>query len=63
MNIMEAKPILDNSEPASQEQIEPGHLHDGLRILARLIARDLIVRLPTQSKKNDILQANDESLS
>jgi hypothetical protein len=54
MNIMEAEPILDNLKPASQEETQPSQLQDGLRLLARLIARDLIAKLPSQTKKSGI---------
>jgi hypothetical protein len=41
---MDAKPILIDSEPSCQHDANQGHFGDGLRILARLIARDLIAK-------------------
>jgi len=51
---MNAKPILKDPEWSSQDEIGTTHLQDGLRILARIIARDLLVRRPAHAKKNDV---------
>jgi hypothetical protein len=64
MIMTEAKPILDSLEPSSQEDgTRPSHLNDGLRILARLIAQDMLSRLPSQAKQTEIQRAGHESLS
>jgi len=36
---MDAKPILNDPESLSQDEIQTSHLNDGLRILARIIAK------------------------
>ncbi len=53
------KSILSYPELLSQEEINTSHLQeDGLRILARIIARDLLARRSAHAKKNDA-KAND----
>ena len=51
---MNAKPILNDPESSSQDEIQTSHLQDGLRILARIIARDLLDRRSDHAKKNDV---------
>ena len=59
MCIMNARPILNDPESSSQDEIKTNRLQeDGLRILARIIARDLLTRRSTHTKKNDA-KAND----
>ncbi|MFC1592833.1 hypothetical protein ACFL4C_02350 [Candidatus Omnitrophota bacterium] len=48
-----AKLILNDCEPSSQDGIQTSHLQDGLRILARIIARDLLARRSADAKRND----------
>ena len=55
---MNAKPILNDPESLSQDDTQTSHLNDGLRILARIIARDLLARRPAYAKKNDV-KVND----
>jgi len=59
---MNAKSILSHSELLSQDEIQTSHLQDGLRILARIIARDLLARRSAHAKKNDG-KANDTQVS
>ena len=51
---MNAKPILNDLESLSQGEIQTSHLQDGLRILARIIARDLLARRSARAKKSDV---------
>ena len=63
MYTMDAKLILNNPESSSQDEIKTIHLpEDGLRILARVIARDLLTRRSAYTKKNDV-EANDTQAS
>jgi hypothetical protein len=59
---MNAKPILNDPESSSQDEIQTSHLQDGLRILARIIARDLLARRSAHAKKNDV-KADDTQAS
>ena len=60
---MNAKSILNDPESSSQDDFKTGHLQeDGLRILARIIARDLLARRSAHAKKNDI-KADDAQAS
>ena len=59
MCIMNARPILNDPESSSQDEFKTSHLQeDGLRILARIIAHDLLARRSAHTKKNDT-KAND----
>ncbi len=51
---MNAKPILNDPESLSQDEVQIRHLQDGLRILARIIAHDLLARRSAHAKKNDV---------
>ncbi len=62
MLMANAKPIVNDSDDSSQTVIETGHPDDGLRILARIIARDLLARRSVHAKNIDI-QANDKHVS
>jgi hypothetical protein len=42
MYVMNDKSILSHPEPLSQDEIETTPLQNGLRVLARMIARDLV---------------------
>jgi hypothetical protein len=53
MFIVSDMQILNNHEPSSQDEIQTRHPHDGLRLLARLIARDILARRSVHAKKND----------
>ena len=59
---MNAKPILNDPESSSQDEIQTSHLQDGLRILARIIARDLLARRSAHVRKNDV-KADDTQAS
>ena len=63
MCIMDTKAILNDPEPSSQDGIITSHLQeDGLRILARIIARDLLARRSAHAKKNNA-KSNDAQAS
>ena len=57
-----ANPILNDPESSSQDEIQTSHLQDGLRILARIIARNLLARRSAHAKKNDV-KADDTQAS
>ena len=60
---MDATPILDDLQQSSQGENNSSHLQeDGLRILARIIARDLLAKRSMHAKKNDV-KANDTQVS
>ena len=59
---MNAKPILNDPESSSQDEIQTSHLQDGLRILAKIISRDLLARSSAHAKKNDV-KADDTQAS
>jgi len=50
---MGAKPIFNDPELFSQDETRTSHLQDGLRILARIIARELLAKRSMHAKKND----------
>jgi hypothetical protein len=52
------KRILNNPEPLSQDGIQASYPYDGLRLLARLIARDLLAKRSTDMEKN-VAKADD----
>ena len=52
MYVVSDKQILNNPEPSSQDENQMSHPHDGLRLLAKLIAHDLLARRSTLVKKN-----------
>ena len=54
MLMADAKPIVNDSDDSSQAGIERSHPDDGLRILARIIARDLLARRSMRTKKYDV---------
>jgi hypothetical protein len=54
MYVINAKLILNDPESSSQDEIQTSHLQDGLRILARIIARDLLARRSAHAKKPDV---------
>ena len=62
MLMANAKPIVNDSDDSSQAGIERSHPDDGLRILARIIARDLLARRSVHAKNNDG-QANATQVS
>ena len=59
---MNAKPILNDPESSSQDEIQTSHLQDGLRILARIIAHGLLAKRSAYVKKNDV-KADDAQAS
>jgi len=59
---MNAKSILNDPQPSSQDEIRRSCPQDGLCILARIIARDFLVRRSAHAKKNDG-KANDTQVS
>ncbi|TET40656.1 MAG: hypothetical protein E3J66_06600 [Dehalococcoidia bacterium] len=56
------KSILSHPELLSQDGIRTSRLDDGLRILARIIARDLLAKRSMHAKKNYV-KANDTQVS
>ncbi len=56
------KSILSHPELLSQDEIRTSRLDDGLRILAKIIARDLLAKRSMHAKKNDV-KANDTQVS
>jgi len=62
VSVMNANPILNDPESSSQDEIQTSHLQDGLRILARIIARDLLAKRLAHAKKDDI-KADDTQAS
>ncbi len=63
MYYMNAKPILNDPESSSQDEIKTSHLQEGgLRILARILARDLLAKRSMHAEKNDV-KANDTQVS
>lgn len=62
MFIMNVKLILNDPESSSQDGIQRSHLQDGLRILVRIITRDLMARRSAHTKKDD-LKVNDKHVS
>lgn len=52
MYIVSGKQILNNPDRSSQDEMQTGRPQSGLRILARLIARDLLARRSTLTKEN-----------
>jgi hypothetical protein len=62
MYIMDAKLILNGSESLSQDKIQASRLNDGLRILARIIARDLLDRRSAYANKKAV-KVNDTHVS
>jgi hypothetical protein len=58
----DAKPIVNDSDDSSQAGFERSHPDDGLRILGRIIARDLLARRYVHAKKNDV-KVNDTHVS
>ncbi len=59
---MNDKLILNDPESLSQDEIKTSPLNDGLRILARIIARDPLARCSAYEKKNDV-KVNDTRVS
>ena len=56
------KSILSHPELLSQDGIRTSRLDDGLRILARIIARDLLAKRSMHAKKNNV-KADDAQAS
>jgi hypothetical protein len=60
---MNSKPIVNHSELLSQDGSETSRPDDdGLRLLGRIIARDLLARRSAHAKKNDV-KVNDTHVS
>ena len=57
-----AKLILNGLSSLSQDELQISRLNDRLRILARIIARDLLARRSAYTKKNDV-RVNDTHVS
>jgi hypothetical protein len=52
MYIMNHEPIVDHSDSSSQDGQEDSRFDDGIRILGRIIARNLLAKRLAQTKKN-----------
>lgn len=53
MLMADAKDIIHDDGYASQDSVERSHLDDGLRILARIIARYLLAKRSVRSRNSD----------
>ncbi len=62
MYIMNTKPILNGSEPPSQYDIQTSRPDNGLRILAKIIARDLLSKRSIHTSNKDV-DAHDPQVS
>jgi hypothetical protein len=60
---MIAKSILNDLESSSQDEIQTNHLQNGLRILARIIARDLLNKYSDHTKKKDVEADDTQALA
>jgi len=56
---MDSKSIINDPEPSGQQEHEKNHRDDGLRILARLIARNLVAKRSTHLDKNVNTDSHD----
>lgn len=61
--VSNSKPIVDPIESPSQEEGEPSRADDGLRILGRIIARELLSKRSSSMQKNDIKAQNPQRLA
>jgi hypothetical protein len=61
MYIMESRLIVNHPEWLSQDAGETGRLYDGLQILARIIARDLLSKRSVHTK-NDTKESDTNTL-
>jgi len=59
---MSDKPIINDPESSCQEEFQTSHLQDGLRVLARIIARNLLAGRSVYTEK-DNLKVNDKNVS
>jgi hypothetical protein len=60
---MNAKPILNDPESSSQDGNETSRADDGLRLLGRIIARNLLARRSVHTNKNDTKENNPQTLA
>ncbi len=60
---MNSKPILSHSGLLSQDESEISRADDGLRILGRIIARNLLARRSVHTNKNDNNENNPQTLA
>jgi hypothetical protein len=59
---MNSKPIVNHSELLSQDESETGYPEHGLRLLGRIIARELLTKRSAHTKKNDAKANNSQTL-
>jgi len=60
---MNAKPILSDPESSSQDEIQTSRAEDGLRLLGRIIARNLLARRSVHTNKNGTKENNPQTLA
>jgi len=58
---MNSKPILNHLELLSQDGGETSHPAGGLRILATIIAHDLLIRRLGHDEKSDVRENNSQT--
>jgi hypothetical protein len=58
---MDTKPIPSNSELSNQHDVNQDHPRDGLRVLARLIARDLIAKNSVHIREGSNKEESDST--
>ena len=63
MCVMNSKPIVNHSESLCQEENETSRAEDGLRLLGRIIARNLLARRSVHTNKNDTKENNPQTLA
>jgi len=63
MYVMNPKPILNHSELLSQDGNETTRADDGLRLLGRIIARNLLARRSVHIDTNDTEENSPQTLA
>jgi len=63
MYVMNSKPIVTHLESPSQDESEISRADDGLRLLGRIIARNLLARCSVHTNKNDTKENNPQTLA
>ena len=59
---MNSTPIVNHSELLSQDGRKISHPYDGLRLLGRIIARQLLTKCSAHTKKNNATANNPQTL-
>ena len=60
---MNSRLIVNHSELLSQDGNETSRADDGLRLLGRIIARNLLARRSVHTNKNDTKENNPQTLA